>query len=223
MQNVKSYLCSSIGKKQIVALTGLVWSGFVLSHMAGNMLILVGADAYNRYGHAIVSNPALYLAEAVLVIAMLVHMGFAIQLTLENRKARGTKPSQQPSACEKRASFASRTMILSGLLIFVFLITHLKTFKYGPHYTTTINGTEMRDLHKLIVEEFHEPLEVGWYLFSLLVLGLHLSHGVSSLFQTFGLGSVRNCAIKKLGWAFAAIVVLGFISQPLVIFFQRGQ
>lgn len=223
MQNVKSYLCSSVGKKQIVAITGLVWSGFVLTHMAGNMLILVGPDTYNKYGHAIVTNPAIYLAEAVLVIALLIHMGLAIKITLENRKARGTGPSQQPSSCEKRASFASRTMILSGLLVFVFLVTHLITFKYGANYTTTVGGVEMRDLYKLIHEEFHEPLLVGWYIFSLIVLGLHLSHGANSFFQTLGLGSVRDCKFKKIAWAFTAIVILGFMSQPLYIFFQRGQ
>lgn len=223
MQNVKSYLCSSVGKKQIIAITGLIWSGFLLTHMAGNLLILVGADAYNKYGHAIITNPGLYPAEAFLAIAFLIHMGLAMKLTLENRKARPVKPAQSPTNCAKGASFASKTMILSGLLVFVFLVTHLKTFKYGPHYSTTVNGVEMRDLHKLIVEEFHEPEEVGWYVFSLIVLGLHLSHGISSLFQTFGLGSVRSCKIKKIGWLFTGLVILGFLSQPLFIFFQRGQ
>lgn len=219
MQNVKSYLCSSVGKKQIIALTGLVWSGFVLTHMSGNLLILMGPDTYNKYGHMLVTNPILYPAEAFLVLALLTHMFFAIRLTLENRLARAGGPSKNAS-CVKAARFGSRSMILTGLLIFVFVILHLRAFKYGPHYTTQVGGVEMRDLHRLVVEEFHEPLEIAWYTFALLVLGIHLSHGFASLMQTFGIGSVRSCFIKKIGWAFAVIVAAGFIIQPFFIYFN---
>ena len=84
MQNVKNYLQSSIGKKQIVAITGIIWSGFVLTHMAGNLLIFAGSDAYNKYSYALTSNPAIYIAEAVLLLSLISHVVLAIKLTMEN-------------------------------------------------------------------------------------------------------------------------------------------
>ncbi len=222
MQNFRTYLCSSIGKKQIVAITGIVWCGFVLMHMAGNCLLFLGADTYNKYSHALVSKPALYLAEAFLVGALLVHVFFATSMTLDGRKARSTPPDKSPSNPLKGGSFASRTMILTGLTVFGFIVWHLITFKYGPHYTTNVDGTEMRDLYKLIVETFTSPVYVFAYLGLLVILGLHLSHGVAALFQTLGLASVRNCCIKKIGYAFTALVILGFMSQPLYFFLKGG-
>lgn len=221
MQNLKMYLSSSIGRKQIVSITGIIWSGFVLMHMAGNCLLFLGADTYNKYSHALVTNPGIYPAEAVLVIALLIHMGFAIRMTIESRTARSTPPDQRASNPLKGASFASRTMILTGLSLFAFIVWHLITFKYGPEYKTTVGGVEMRDLYKLITETFANPLYVFPYIAFLILLGLHLSHGVSALFQTLGIGSVRNCTFKKVGCAFAALVFLGFLSQPLY-FFLRG-
>jgi succinate dehydrogenase / fumarate reductase cytochrome b subunit len=222
MQNIKGYLSSTIGKKQIVAVTGLIWAGFVLTHMAGNMLILVGADAYNKYSYTLISNPFLIIAELILAVSFLIHVGLAIQLSIQDKAARPIKPYQLPSNCEKRASFASRTMIYTGLVTLVFVIWHLKTFKWGSEYTTTVHGVEMRDLHKLVLEKFSDPLYFGLYIAALIVLGLHLSHGASSLVQSLGFGSVRNKKLKRAGWAFAAIVALGFISQPLYVFLGRG-
>lgn len=213
-------LSTSVGKKWLVGLTGLVWSGFVLTHMAGNMLILVSAEKYNTYGHMLVSNPGLPLAELFLVVTLIMHMGLALKLARENRVAKGMKPAMVPTKdqCD-RATFASRTMVYSGLLIFVFLVLHLITFKYGPHYKVVYGGVEMRDLHKLIVEKFKDPTYVGFYIFCLCVLGLHLSHGIASVLQTTSLGSIRNGCIKKIAYTFAAIVALGFISQPVYILF----
>jgi len=213
-------LSTSVGKKWLVGLTGLGLSGFVLTHMAGNMLIITGAEAYNRYGYMLITNPLLPLAEIGLVVMLLVHMGLAMSLARANHAAKGVKPYTTPTKdqCD-RASFASRSMVLTGLLVFVFLVLHLITFKYGDHYTAVYGGVEMRDLHRLIVEKFKDPIYVGWYVFSLLVLGVHLSHGASSFLQSLGMGSTRNSCLKRIGYAFAAIVSLGFISQPLYVMF----
>jgi succinate dehydrogenase / fumarate reductase cytochrome b subunit len=217
----KSWMDSSVGKKQIVGLTGVGIALFALSHMAGNMLILVSGKAYNYYSHSLVTNPLLPLAEIGLLIAFLVHVLFATSLTVTNRRAR---PRGNVSAGSglKRASFASRSMILTGLLVFVFLVLHLITFKYGTHYMVVYDGIEMRDIHRLVVEKFHEPLYVGWYIFSLLILGVHLSHGVGALFQSLGISSNRKAWVRQVSWAFAIVVVGGFISQPLWILFGGG-
>ncbi len=153
MSRCKAFLCSSIGKKFIVAITGLGLSGFTLTHMAGNLLLLVGPEAYNRYAHALITNPFIYVAEAGLVLMFLVHLAVALKLQLENRASRPISPSRLPSNCEKRARFASRYMALTGLLIMVFVVLHLKDFKYGAHYEVTYNGVVMRDLHRLVLED----------------------------------------------------------------------
>lgn len=192
-------------------------------HMAGNLLLLVGPEPYNKYSHALITNPLLPAAELGLVLIFLVHMGVALSLAVSNRTAKGVSSvGCPPSGALKTSSFAVKTMAYSGLLVLVFLILHLITFKYGTHYTATYGGVEMRDLHRLVVEKFQEPLYFGWYLFSLVVLGLHLSHGFAGLFQSLGLASVRNGTVKKAGWAFALLISAGFIIQPIYLLVYGG-
>lgn len=215
----KNFLCSSVGKKFLVGLTGLGLSGFVLMHMSGNMLLLVGQDAYNHYAHAMITNPLLLVAELGLIAIFLIHLGLALKLNWENKTARGVGPSQKPSNCDKDARFGSRYMVHTGLLILVFVILHLITFKYGTYYETELDGHKVRDLYRLVAEEFHKPGYVAWYVFSMLILFTHLAHGFSAVFQTLGLGSVRQGWVKKIGWVFAVIVAGGFTSQPIYFYF----
>ncbi len=212
------FACSSIGKKIIMGACGAIWAGFVFAHMAGNMLILVSAELYNKYGHAIVSNkPLLYVAEVVLVSALLVHAIIGIMLTLENRKAKPVKYAVAASG-EKRTTLASRTMAFHGSVILFFVIYHLITFKYGPEYTVTYDGVVMRDLHRLVMEVFQQPIYVVGYIICLLLLGWHLSHGVSSVFQTLGLNHPKyHNKIKWIACIYALVVAAGFISQPLYV------
>jgi succinate dehydrogenase / fumarate reductase cytochrome b subunit len=218
MASWKAYLGSSIGKKKLVGLTGLGISFFTLTHMAGNLLLFVSAEAYNSYSHKLVTNPAIYLAEAGLVAFFLIHIGLTIQLTRANRAARPQGYLQAGSGL-KRTSFAAKTAILSGLLLLVFVVLHLETFKYGPIYTVTYNGVEMRDIYRLVIEKFHDGGYVAWYLLSLLILGMHLSHGFKASFQSLGVFASNHPNLSKLGWAFAILVAGGFITQPLAIYF----
>jgi succinate dehydrogenase / fumarate reductase, cytochrome b subunit len=213
-----AYLSSSIGRKYIMAITGLIWSGFVAAHMAGNMLIFVGAEAYNKYGHAIVNNPFIYVAEAALVITILGHAFNGVSLWLRNQNTKPQKYAVTPKGV-KGASLASKTMVYSGSITLVFIILHLITFKYGPVYQVDYGNGPIRDLHRLMVEVFQTPAYVAWYLACLVLVGLHLYHGFSSSFQTLGINHPRyNTAIKKLGMAYGVIVAAGFISQPLYVF-----
>ncbi len=223
MTSLKSLLKSSVGKKFLVGITGLGLSGFVLIHMSGNLLMFFGPEMYNTYGHKLVTNPLIYGAEVGLVLMFLVHMGLALSLTLANRSARPIAPSQLPSSCEKSARFGSRYMALTGLLVLTFVVLHLITFKYGTYYPVTYNGVEMRDLHRLVIEIFKSPLYTIGYLFSMVVLFVHLAHGFSAVFQSLGLFSVRGCIIKKLGWAFALLVAGGFFIQPIYGYFYGGK
>lgn len=215
-------LRTSVGKKFLISITGLIFSGFVLSHMAGNLLLLVSAEAYNKYSHTLVSNPLIYVAEGVLVVALLTHMALALSLALENRAARGVKPYRATNGA-KSANLGSRWMVQTGLLIFVFLVLHLITFKYGTYYEATYDGHTMRDIYRVVFEKFHDPVYVIWYEFSLLVLFVHLRHGISSCLQSLGVASSRNCNLQIAGWVFAALVAGGFAVQPLYLMCLGGQ
>lgn len=202
-----------------MGITGLIWAGFVLTHMAGNLLIFVSADAYNAYGHALTSGNLIYVAEIVLVLALIAHVYSAISLTKHNREAKQTRYAVAAKG-QKRVTLASRTMAIQGSLILAFVILHISTFKYGTYYETTVNGVVMRDLARLMVEVFQSPAYVGWYLISLILLGFHLTHGVGSTFQSLGLmnGSYRE-GLRKLSLTYGVVVALGFIAQPLYLFF----
>ena len=220
MSTLTLYLKSSIGRKWIMALTGLGLAGFVLIHMLGNLLIFVGPDAYNAYGHSITSNP-LYKAGIMsggLVALAVIHAFTAAWLTKDNMSAR-TRYAMTPNG-DKAASLASRTMAFSGTIILVFLISHLATFKYGAVYDTTVNGTAMRDLHRLIVEVFQQPGYVAWYVVSLILLYFHLSHGFSSTFKTLGLSNPKYIRLFDcISVIYAALVAAGFLSQPIYVYF----
>ncbi|HMN68342.1 MAG TPA: succinate dehydrogenase cytochrome b subunit [Bdellovibrionales bacterium] len=217
------WLASTIGRKQIIGLTGLGLSLFVLSHMLGNMLILAGPKAYNEYSHALISNPLIYAAEVGLIVIFVVHLGLALLLQIKNRGARDSRYAVMSNG-PKGTSWTQRTLLAQGLVILVFVILHLVTFKYGTHYTADYGKGEIRDLHRLVIEVFNEPGYVIWYVVALVVLGLHLWHGVASVFQTFGAYHPRyQPTIKAISFGYAAFVMFGFLSQPLYVYFiHRG-
>lgn len=203
-----------------MGLAGAGWTLFVAGHMAGNLLIFAGPEAFNRYGHAIVSNkPLLYGTEAFLIICLLTHVLLGINLTLQNKKAKPQKYAVS-AVSEKKSSWASKTMAIHGTIILFFIIYHLITFKWGPVYMIEHGGETMRDLHRLVVEVFANPSYVVGYFVCLVLLGIHLSHGASSVFQSLGANHPRYTPlIKKAGWLYAVVVAGGFISQPLYVFF----
>lgn len=213
------FLKSTVGRKYLMGISGLVWMGFIAGHMAGNLLIFAGADTFNSYGHAIVSNKLLlYGTEIALSLAIVIHVASAISLTIQNRSARDSRYAVTPNG-SKGSSLASQTMAIQGSAILAFIILHLITFKYGPVYETNVNGVPMRDLHKLVVEVFHNPTYVAWYVVCLVLLLFHLSHGAASIFQSFGvLERKMQADIKKGAWTYAIIVAGGFLSQPLYVF-----
>jgi len=223
MRILNSLLPTSIGKKQLVALSGLAISGFTAIHMSGNLLMFLGPEAYNSYGHQMTHSPIYYPIEAGLITVFAIHLWVALRLNWENKKARPVKPYQLATSPGRRASFASRSMVYTGLLLLVFLVLHLITFRFGTYYPVSYHGVEMRDLYRLAVEKFHDPVYIAWYLFSMVILGIHLSHGIASTFQTLGFSSVKRIPVRNLGWTFAAVVALGFCSQPIYIFLSGGK
>ncbi len=219
MSSLLRLVKSTIGSKSLVGVTGLGLSLFVLSHMAGNLLILVDPKMYNLYGHALVTNPLIYLAEMGLIALFLAHVVKAVLLTFVNRQARPQKYAMASSG-DKATSAVTKTMWAQGLIIFVFVILHLFTFKFGNYYEVIYDGEPVRDLHRLVVEVFAQPGYLVGYIIALLILGLHLSHGVGSAFQTLGFNHPKYTPmIKKISCLYAFIVAGGFIAQPLYVFF----
>ncbi len=211
------YFTSTVGRKQMVGLAGLGLSGFVLIHMAGNLLIFLGPQVYNKYAHALISNPAIYFFEVILVAMLVVHMVIALFLAFKNKKAKGSTYAVMGK--KNRASLASRTMQFQGVVILAFLVWHLITFKYGTYYPANYDGIEMRDLFRLMEESFKNPLYVGGYLIVLVILGTHLGHGLASSFQSLGLNGVKyDFKIKYIAKAYAVLVTIGFLLPPFYIY-----
>ncbi len=216
-----SYLATTIGRKQIVGICGLGLSLFILVHMLGNLLVFVSPQAYNEYGYLLTSNKLIYIAEAGLLAIFLGHVVYTIILSLKNKSARPSKYAVTAKG-EKKTSMASKTMIYQGIIILIFIVHHLITFKFGEEYEVQYGEVVMRDLYRLMTEVFAQPLYVAWYVVAVILLGYHLSHGFSSSIKTLGFYHPKHTPkIDMLGWLFSAIVTLGFISQPLFIYLNN--
>jgi succinate dehydrogenase / fumarate reductase cytochrome b subunit len=218
MSSLLRFLSSSVGTKILVALTGLGFAAFLVTHLAANLLVLVDPHGYNAYSHKLISNPLIYVAEAGLVLLFGIHAFKAVAVTLQNRRARGQGYEVKRRAGHtSRKSLASTTMVLTGLWLLLFIVIHLKTFKFGPWYDTP-DG--MRDLTRLVREVYREPLHVVFYVLSMVVVGMHLSWGLSSAFQSMGLEHPRyNGLIRGAGLTIAIVMGLGFALIPVLIYF----
>ncbi len=220
MVKSKAFWCSTVAKKQIIGLTGIALSLFVLGHMLGNLLMFVSPEAYNLYGHSIVSNPLIYLIEAGLLLTFVLHFGLAIRISIENKMAR-EMPYAVAADGDKGTSLIQKTMAHQGAVLLVFVIWHIMTFKLGPHYDYTVlsTGEVIRDLYKLLLEVFSQPLYVVGYVACVTILGFHLSHGLSSSIRTLGFNHPKyDKKIRAIGVIYATLVLFGFASQPLYIY-----
>jgi succinate dehydrogenase / fumarate reductase cytochrome b subunit len=212
---VIEFLESSIGKKMMVALAGLLLCGFLITHLAGNLFLFVGATAFNRYAQFLESQALLPLAEGGLLVLFLIHIALSVRARMADAAARPV--GYQVSADKGARTAGSRTMTVSGSLILLFIIIHVATIKYQ------VGGAMGTTLYDHVTGWFRNPLYAGFYVLAMIGLGLHLSHGVQSSFQTFGVNHPRYTpAIKKLGFAFAAIIALAFASMPLYFCFVGG-
>lgn len=219
MSALAAYLRSSLGRKYVMGVTGLGLAIFVLAHMAGNLLLFLGPEAYNAYGHQMTKNKALFMAmESGLLACFLVHIGCGISLTLDNWAAR-PYPYERTPGGDKSPAPGSQWMIGTGGLVGVFIVTHLLHFRFGKFVAVTHGGVEMRDLHVIAVETFTNPGYLAWYAVALVFLAMHLRHGVWSMFQSMGLITPRHrCTLKLIAALYGAVIGLGFIAPPLYIF-----
>ena len=207
---VNHYFRSSIGRKQLVAITGLLLCGFLVSHLIGNLLLMVSSDAFNIYAHKLASlGGLLYVIEAFLALVFIVHLGLAMKLNLENMQSRGKY--QQKTKTGRGTTFASQTMPYTGVVLLAFLVSHLISLKFGTYYEVTIDGVLMRDLTRTTIEYFKSPVATGWYVFAMITAAIHTSHGFSSAFQSMGWNHGKYFKnVKRLGLIYAIAIGGGF-------------
>ncbi|MEO8362519.1 MAG: succinate dehydrogenase cytochrome b subunit [Vicinamibacteria bacterium] len=207
-------LSSTIAKKVVMALTGVILTGFVLIHMTGNLLLYKGPKALNTYGEMLQSNKAvLWGARSVLLGSVLLHIWAAASLALKNSAAR---PVGYRQTSYEACTYASRTMKYGGPLLLLFIIYHLLHFTVGALHPDFIRG----DVYHNVVTGFQNPLVMIFYVLSMVALCLHLFHGVQSMLQTVGLSHPKYNGLRSVVSAlYAGVVTLGNLSFPLSVFF----
>ena len=209
---VARFYDSSIGKKAVMAVTGLVLFGFLILHMLGNLQVFLGREVMNHYAETLHGNPGLlWVARVVLLVSVVLHTWAAIQLTAVKAAAR---PVAYVKPGNVQGSTGSRTMMLSGPVIALFVIGHLL------HFTTGTIHPQFVELHAYenVVTGFANPIAAGLYIVAMILVGFHLSHGIWSMFQSIGFSHPRYTPlIKKFAGVFSWILIAGFISVPIAV------
>jgi succinate dehydrogenase / fumarate reductase, cytochrome b subunit len=210
---------SSLGKKYLMAVSGLALYGFVVTHLLGNLQIFLGPDAINDYAKMLRGMPAaLWLARLFLVAMAGLHIWAAVRLALENRAAR---PVPYVKKDFVRASYASRTMVWSGVIVAAYVVYHILHFTVGvaqPSIFHLKDPAGRYDIYSMMVLGFQNPWVSGVYVFSLFLLCLHMSHGFSSLFQSLGLNNGKSLPVLgRLGQVLAWSIFAGYASIPAAV------
>lgn len=227
---------SSIGRKIIMAVTGVVLVGFVVGHLVGNLQVFSHPDKVNGYAEFLHQlGPLLWVARLVLIASVGLHIWAAVSLSLENLSARGSEPYGVKRTL--RATLASRTMRWTGLVVLAFLLYHLAHFTLGATQTATYKaslpayvlqadyrvagflavpaGTKVADVHSMVILGFQNGVVSLFYIVAVGLLSLHLLHGIDSLFQTLGLRSARwSSLLRRFAVLFCALYFLGNLAIP---------
>ncbi|MEW6280062.1 MAG: succinate dehydrogenase cytochrome b subunit [Candidatus Eremiobacterota bacterium] len=225
-----------MGKKLVQGFTGLVLVGFVIVHLIGNFTLLFGQQAFNDYAHFLEElghGMVVPVADCVLLLVVLSHVVTGIRVAwLDKNAARPSRYLRSGNAGgPSRKSLSSQWMIGSGLLLLVFLVVHLLNFKYavagvgkGPIDEIwvgdpRVDAYRVRDLYTLVVKTFHDPLWLAFYEICMVMLGMHLWHGIWSAFQSLGLTHPRWMpALTWLGWGAAAALAVGYLFLPIYVY-----
>ncbi|MBI3929561.1 MAG: succinate dehydrogenase cytochrome b subunit [Armatimonadetes bacterium] len=227
MLNLAAALQSTVGRKLVMGLTGFVWFGYLLAHLSGNLLLFVGRDAFNGYAqfltHTLLHGAAVWIFDALLVVTLLAHVWTGVGIWWRKNESR---PSGYELVADaggpSKKSWASQSMAYTGILILAFIAWHVIAFKFGenekfPHYE--LAGEQVRDVYSIVVTAFQDPITMGIYVFIMLLIGIHLSHGVWSAFQSLGLNNSRFMPLlTAIGAFFAVVLAAGFLVLPMIVF-----
>ncbi|MBL7844169.1 MAG: succinate dehydrogenase cytochrome b subunit [Cyclobacteriaceae bacterium] len=219
------FLSSTLGKKILMALTGLFLILFLVVHLIGNLQLLHddGGKSFNIYAEFMSTNTLIQTVSKGNFAFILIHVIWALILSIMNRKARG--PEGYAVTSSKSSIWASRNMGILGTFILIFLVIHLKDFWAQMHFggvsTVMYDGKEVRDLASLVALWFSKDWYVALYVFCMAALGFHLWHGFASAFQTLGLNHLKyNAVINFVGKTFAVVVPALFAWIPIAMFFD---
>ena len=226
------YFRSSIGKKQIVAVTGLMLILFLIGHLAGNLLIYLGPEVFNSYSkHLTDLRPGLYLVEYGLLVIFVIHMWVTTLVVLENIQARQGLARYAVDKAVGKRSWATRLMPYTGTYILFFVIWHLLDFTFSSHegarsfvliknYSDFATSYHFKSLglYGVVWNSFADPVHSLLYIIAMMCIGLHLSHGVESFIQTFGFNHPKYTPmIKKISEWFGLFIALGYSSIPVYV------
>ncbi len=219
MLGQKSTVRLTLGYKLLMAATGLILVGFLLAHLCGNLLLFAGAEAINQYALKLREYPLLlWLARGVLLLSVCGHIYAGIKLSLLNKKAR---PQAYAKAKRVKAGFASQSMLLSGLIVLFFIVYHLAHFTFKWTHRAMFQFLDEHDVYSMVLLSFKSPWVTGFYVLSVILLMVHLYHGIRSIFQTLGLNHPKyNLAIKIFGQSLSVLLAFGFLTLPLSVFFK---
>ncbi len=220
MNQISAFYRSSIGKKFIVAATGVVLIAFIIGHLLGNLQIFLGPDWINSYAeHLRALGPFLWIIRVFLFVTVVLHIYFTIRLAIDNRRAR---PVGYKKKEHVKATFASRSMVISGLVVFAFILYHL------AHFTVRVIDPRFdllkadplygADVYSMMVYGFQNPIVSAFYIIAMFLLTLHLSHGASSFFQSLGLNDKKLAPrLERWGRTFAWLIFVGYTSIPVAV------
>jgi succinate dehydrogenase / fumarate reductase cytochrome b subunit len=212
---------SSIGKKILVALTGLFMIIFLIAHLAGNLEIYAGPKALNHYSAFLRTMPkVLWGFRIALIVAVITHIYLTVSLTKHNMNAR---PFEYKKKAVRKATISSRTMMLSGLTVLAFVLYHLAHYTWGitdPELMDLVDNEGLHHTYNMLVMGFSSPLISGFYILAQVLLAFHLSHGFSSAARTLGVKDpMLYEKIRVAGIAFSAVVAVLYISIPCSVLF----
>jgi succinate dehydrogenase / fumarate reductase, cytochrome b subunit len=221
MSHLRRAFSSSVGTKLLIGLTGLALFAYLILHLAGNALVFAGPEIFNEYSHRLISNPLIVPIEIGLLLLFLLHIYKTVTMWLHNRAARPVGYTRKAYAGHtSRKSFASSTMIASGLLVLLFVVVHVKQFRFGTWYQT-VSDERIRDLYRTEQEVFSDPLWVAFYVLGTLLVALHLRHGIASAFQSVGLDHpLYTRRLTTVGIVFAIVIGGGLALIPVLVYLQ---
>ena len=217
--NFRRVFTSSVGTKLLIGLTGLALFAYLVLHLVGNALVFLGQETFNEYSHTLISNPLIGPIEIGLLLIFLLHVYKTVTMWFANQKARPAGyQRKRPAGHTSRKSVASSTMILTGSVVLLFILVHVKQFKYGAYYASAANPA-VRDLYRTEVDVFHQPLWVAFYVICTALVALHLRHGISSGFQSIGFDHpIYTRRLVTWGIVGAIVVGGGLAVIPLVVY-----
>lgn len=220
MQAIPAFYRSSIGKKIIVAVTGVILIGFIIGHLLGNLQIFLGPDYINSYAEKLrAMGPVLWVVRAFLLVTVVAHIYVTIRLAIDNRRARGSSYVEKDYT---KATTASRTMALSGLVVLAFIVYHIAHFTVrvtDPRFLLLkADPLNRYDVYSMMVYGFQSWIVSGFYILAMFLLTLHLSHGTSSFFQSLGLNDKKlTPRLARAGRIFAWLIFIGYTSMPVAV------